>query len=81
VVGQCSQYFWRWAWNVKEKADAILVPALAQCLGEWHQMIIMHPDDVIRPEHLVQLACEVIIDTQITAQIPARELGQIDAVV
>jgi hypothetical protein len=44
-------------------------------------MIIMHPDEVIRPEHLVQLAREVIIDTQIAAQIPARELGQIDAVV
>jgi hypothetical protein len=26
----------------------------------------------------MQLACEMIIDTQITAQIPARELGEID---
>ena len=66
---------------MKEKADAILVPALAQRLGERHQMIIMHPDEIIRPEHLVQLAREVIIDTQIAAQIPARELGKIDAVV
>jgi hypothetical protein len=40
----------------------------------------MHPNNVIRPEHLVQLAREVIIDTQITAQIPARELGEIDAI-
>ena len=56
------------------------MPALAQCLGERNQVIIMHPDEVIRPEHLVQLAREVIIDTQITAQIPARELGEIDAV-
>ena len=23
VVWQCSQYFWRWAWDVKEKADAL----------------------------------------------------------
>jgi hypothetical protein len=71
VVRQCCEYFRRRAWDVKEKADAILVPALAQCLGERDQVIIMYPDDVIRPEHLVQLACEVIIDTQITAQISA----------
>src|SRR5580693_6640954 len=71
VVWQCSQYFWRRAWDVKEKADAILVPALAQGLGERHQMIIMHPDEVIRPEDLVQLARKVIIDAQIAAQVPA----------
>jgi hypothetical protein len=71
VVGQCCQDFWRWARDVKEKADTILVPALAQSFGERHQVIIMHPDEVVRPEHLVQLACEVIIDAQIAAQIPA----------
>ena len=49
---------------MKEKANAILVPALAQCLGERHQVIIMHPDEVIRPEHLVQLVPEMIIDTR-----------------
>ena len=55
-------------------ADARAVPC------KRHQVIIMHPNNVIRPEHLVQLAREVIIDTQITAQIPARELGEIDAI-
>jgi hypothetical protein len=69
VVGQCSQYFRRWAWDVKEKADAIFVPALPECLGEWHQMIIMHPDEVIRPKHLVQLAREVTQRTQAVIQI------------
>src|SRR5271155_5057534 len=48
VVWQRSQYFWWWAWDVKEKADAILVPTLAQRLGERHQVIIMHPNEVIR---------------------------------
>ena len=48
VVGQRRQYFWRRARDVKEKADAVLMSALAQCLGERHQMIIMHPDEVIR---------------------------------
>ena len=59
---QRGKYLRRWTRNVKEKADAILVPALAQCLGERHQVIIMHPDEVIGLKHLVQLACEVIID-------------------
>ena len=67
VVGQRSQYFRRWARDVKKKADAILVPALAQRLGERHQVIVMHPDQIVRPEHLVQLARKVIVDTQITA--------------
>jgi hypothetical protein len=34
VVGQRSKYFRWWARDVKEKADAVLVPKLAQCLGE-----------------------------------------------
>ena len=38
---------------MKEKADAIPVPALAQCLGQRNQMIIMLPDEVIRLEYLV----------------------------
>ncbi|MGC2080839.1 MAG: EF-hand domain-containing protein [Xanthobacteraceae bacterium] len=50
---------------MKEKADAILVPAFAQRLGERHQVIIMHPDEVIWPEHFMQLSREVIVDTQI----------------
>src|SRR5690348_13906168 len=62
VVRQRSQYFWGWARDVKEKSDAILMSALAQCLGEWHQVIIMHPDEVIWSKHLVQLAGKVIID-------------------
>ena len=81
VVWQCSQYFRRREWNVKKKTDAIVVPALAQGLGERDQVIIMHPDEVIRREHLVQPAREVIIDPQIATQIAARELGEIDAVV
>jgi hypothetical protein len=56
---------------VKEKANAILVPTPAQCLGERHQVIIVYPDDVIRLEDFVQLSREIVIDTQIAAQIPA----------
>ena len=65
---------------MKEKADPVLMPALAQCLGERNQMIVMHPDEVIRPQDFVQFAREMIIDTQITTQIPARELGEINSI-
>ena len=41
----------------------------------------MHPDEIVRSDRLMQFACEVIIDTQIAAQIPARELREIDAIV
>jgi hypothetical protein len=81
VVRQCGQHFRRWARDVKEEADTVLVAALAERLAERHQVIIMHPDEILRPEHIVQLAREVIIDTQIAAQIAARELGKVNAVV
>ena len=81
MVGQRGQDLGRRARDVEEEADAVLVPALAQCLGERHQMIIMHPDQILRREHLVQLAREMIVDPQIAAQIAARELGEIDAIV
>ena len=41
VVGQRGKYFRRGARDVKEKANAILVPALAQCLSERNQVIII----------------------------------------
>jgi hypothetical protein len=53
VVRQRSKYFRRRARDVKEKADAVLVPTLAQCLSERNQVIVMHPNEVIRPEHLM----------------------------
>ena len=53
VVRQGGKYFRRRARDMKEKADAVLVPTLAQCLGERDQVIVMHPNEVIRLEHLV----------------------------
>ena len=62
VVGQRGKYFRRWARNVKKKANAISVPTLAERLCERHQMIIMHPHQVFRSEHLMQLTRKVIVD-------------------
>ena len=38
---------------MKKESDAVLVAALAQRLGERHQVIVVHPDEVVRPEHIV----------------------------
>jgi len=81
VVRQRGQHFRRWARDVKEEADTVLVAALAERLGERHQVIIMHADEILWPEHIVQFAREVIIDSQIAAQIATRELGKVNAVV
>ena len=62
VVGQRGKYFRRRAGNVKKKANAIFVPTLAECLCERHQMIIMHPHQIFRPKHLMQLTRKVIVD-------------------
>src|SRR5689334_10935683 len=81
VVRQRCQHFGRRTRDMKKKADAILVAALAEGLCERHQVVIMNPDDILGPDHTVKLAREVIIDTQIAAQITARELGKVDTVV
>src|SRR6185437_2827810 len=81
VIGQRREHFRRRARNVEEKADAISVPALAQRFGEGHQVIIMHPDDIVRPEQLFQVTREVIVDADITAQIASREFSEVDAIV
>jgi hypothetical protein len=41
VVGQCSQNFRRRTGNVKKKANAISMPALAQRLGKGHEVVIV----------------------------------------
>ena len=66
--------------NVQEKTDLVLVAALAQRLGEGQEMIIVHPDHVVRQQHLLQFIGEMIVDAQIAGQIAAREFREIEPV-
>ncbi len=55
VMRQAGDDLHRRKRRVQEKADAVLVTEFAQGLGEQQEMIIMHPDDVVGLQDLVQL--------------------------
>ena len=63
-----------------EEADLVVVAALAQRLGERHQMIVMHPDDIVGLQQLLEFVGEEFVDAEITAEIAAREFGEVKPV-
>jgi hypothetical protein len=67
--------------NVKEEANSVLVTAPSQRFGQWHQVIVMHPHEIVGPEYLIKLSGKVFIDSLITGEIPSRELGEVESVV
>ena len=62
----------------RKKTDPVRVPALAQRRGEGDQVIVVDPNNVVGPKQPVQRAFEVVIDAEITAQIAAREFGEVE---
>src|ERR1700688_1882026 len=63
-----------------EEADFVLVAAITQRLGKRDEMIVMHPHHVVGLEKLLQIAGEKFIHPIITAEIAAREFGEIEPV-
>ena len=71
VVRQGSENLrWRKRY-VQEIADAVAVTAVAQHFGKGKQMIIVHPDDVIRLQQIVELVRKVGVYPAIAAEVAA----------
>ena len=81
VVRQRGEHFRRRTGNVQEVADPVLVAARAQRLGERDQVIVVHPDEIVGAQHLVELVGEMLVDAHVAGEIAARELGLIEAIV
>src|SRR5262245_7026778 len=81
MMRQGGEDFRRRTRNVEEESDAVLVAKVAQRLGKRHQMIVVHPDQIIRREDVVQLTGEEVVDAQIAAQIATGEFCAVDLVV
>ena len=81
VVRQRGEHFRRRTGNVQEIADAVPVAARAQRLGERDQVIVVHPDEVVGPQQLVELVGEMLVDAHVAGEIAAREFGLIEAIV
>ena len=80
VIGQRRENFRRREWNVDEKADLVVVAAIAQRLGQRNQMIVVHPDHVVGPQQFFKMRGEILVDAEITAEVAAREFGKIEPV-
>ena len=65
---------------MQEKADPVAMPTAAQRVRDGDQVVVMDPDQIIVRDDLFELGREVIIDPEISAKIPARELGEVQPI-
>src|SRR6516164_2918325 len=80
MVRQRRQDFRRGKWNVQEKPDPIATPAAAQRVRDRYQVVVMGPDQIIVLDDLFKLGREVIIDLEISTEISACELGEVQSI-
>ena len=71
----------RGARRVQEKADAVAVTARAQFPAEKHQMVVVHPDDVVLADKRAQAVGELPVDADIAAGVGARKLLHVATIV
>ena len=78
--GQDAEHFGGGPWNVVEIADGIGHAQSAKLGGQRHQVIIMDPDKIVRPEQLRQRMGEGAVDPLVACVISPREFRQADPV-
>jgi len=66
--------------DVQKKIDPVGVAAPSQRVRDRDQVIVVHPDQVVLPDYFFELGREMIIDPEISAEIPTRELSEIKPV-
>ena len=81
MVGQRGENFGRRKRDMQEKADAVAVTAVAQHFCKRNEMIVVHPDDVVGLQQIVQLVGEMRVDAPVAAEIAARKFREIEPVV
>jgi hypothetical protein len=80
MIRKCGQNLRRWKWNMVKKPDPVAMTAIAKCLGQRQQVIIMNPDNVVGLQNLVQFGREALVDPHIAAEIAAREFRKIQPI-
>ena len=56
---------------MQEEADAVVVTTVAQHFCKRNEMIVVHPDDIVGLQQIVQLVGEVRVDAPVAAEIAA----------
>ncbi|MCY1420490.1 hypothetical protein D9M71_361120 [compost metagenome] len=80
MVGQGGQDVGRRHRDVQEEADAVGVAAGAQGLGEGDQVVVVHPEDVVRLQQRAQAFGEELVDAQVAAEVRLVELREVQPV-
>ncbi len=80
VNGHGEEHVGRRPGNMKEKADAVLQTHLAQFRGERNQVVVMHPDDVIRFDERRQPMGEEAVDAEIPRHLLATIFREIQPI-
>ena len=56
---------------MQEKTDPVAMTAVAQHLGKRNEVIVVHPDDVVGLQQIVQFVGEMRVDAPVAAEIAA----------
>jgi hypothetical protein len=65
---------------MQKKSDPVGVAASPQRVGNRVQVVVVDPDQIVALDDFFELGREVIVDPEISAQIPTRELREIEPV-
>jgi hypothetical protein len=65
---------------VEEESDWVGVPTATQRFGDWYEMIVVDPNQIIFLDDLFELRRKMIVDLEISAEIPMRKLGEVQTV-
>src|SRR5262249_60529421 len=66
---------------MNEETDLVAMAAIAQRFGKGHQVIVMHPHDIIGQQQFFEVSGEILVDAEVAAEIAAGGFGGIEPVV
>ena len=66
--------------DMQKKANPVGAAHLTQKTRHGNEMIIMHPDDVIGTQQLMELAGEVFVHPEISGSVSVRQIGEVEAI-
>ena len=73
---QCREYAGGDKRNMQEEARSVGEPQFPQRSRQRDEMIVMHPDQIVRTQQLRERMCERPIDAAVSVQMLAAKLDQ-----
>ena len=80
IEGQGARHIRPRPWDMQEKTNPVGAAHLTQETRHGNEMIIMHPDDVVGPQELVDLAGEMFVHPEIGGRVGFRQIGEVEPI-